>query len=1007
MTADEIQGDVFQHFNISQMIVAREQRKHLDCGRAAIGFVLGHAPRPGGGYKKVPKMMPQGWQTLTADTAAPANARCNGLALLTGSVSNLFVVDVDDPQAWRDFLSANGREEPRTVCQKSASQGYHLLFSYDERLDQIPNSQKSMPGTDIRTNGGCIYAVPTRHEFMPDATGSGESAAGVVEPVVWEYRWERSIFEHDPIPVPGWIVSYLLESSSSASRRGASASTRPGTALQRRHTDVRSLDRKKTELPPNLRRPIERFITAKYHIQCDQIGKMMVKHSPASIMERREDFMEVDIELATRFCPFQDRTHSSNHQHITMAKRFGSRQWCFDADCRNKKHRQVEYSNWPEEVRNVFRIVGESLSDVDRPARHNSLGATVTTAETPFKSALKHVLIESRRDSPTMKKLKMAVDESSSNPSVCNRVIALLENTYCPICKIEPDDPHNYVEVSTSGHIMLKCQRNPEFIYPNPPPILPGVQLSAIMHQNNLTINIINNGVDDNPVALTDLFPDKEHIVEDDETNNLLYICLIKNTHNVLGKLFYHMAKNRVGITTPSGKGDNWVAYNDDTGRWVEGSFMVEIFCNDHMLPIFETALRYYNENTVDSRQATMRSKHIGQIIKSLANVTKSNVLHEASLLFKKNDPSFADRLDANRDLLAFNNGVYDFAQRQFRPLGPEDYVTFTTGYDFPETRDEAKLNEFLSWLEQCQPETSQREYILMLLAAALDGHNREEMFHYFLGVGRNGKGMLEMIMAEAFGDYATEVKAELFTRQRPDPDTPCPELMALRGKRWVSASESGSGAKLNAPFMKLLTGNDTITGRVLYSNEKISFRPQHSIIIQTNSIPQMDSEDNALYGRARQVDWPITFNDNPTGPNERQIDRTLKAKCPGWAPVVMHHLCHLHSSQYVNLRTGLLPTPEVEANIRALREKNDPYLQFIQDRLEITGNPGDKMFQRDLYAMLKTHFQDNMCGHCKTSKLSAHLNRLLGVERSMKIRVADLSMLGWRGVREKDDAAI
>ncbi|KAJ3054384.1 hypothetical protein HK102_011530 [Quaeritorhiza haematococci] len=88
-----------------------------------------------------------------------------------------------------------------------------------------------------------------------------------------------------------------------------------------------------------------------------------------------------------------------------------------------------------------------------------------------------------------------------------------------------------------------------------------------------------------------------------------------------------------------------------------------------------------------------------------------------------KRSEDFADNLDKNRDLLAFNNGVYDLKKGAFRAAEPEDYLTITVGYDFEAKRDavvEAKIHDFL---DKVFPNPEIKKYTLKFLASTLAGH--------------------------------------------------------------------------------------------------------------------------------------------------------------------------------------------------------------------------------------------------------------------------------------------
>jgi phage/plasmid-associated DNA primase len=55
----------------------------------------------------------------------------------------------------------------------------------------------------------------------------------------------------------------------------------------------------------------------------------------------------------------------------------------------------------------------------------------------------------------------------------------------------------------------------------------------------------------------------------------------------------------------------------------------------------------------------------------------KDSVMKECRVLFY--DKEFAKKLDDNKHLIAFNNGVYDTLTQTFRDGHPDDYISFCT----------------------------------------------------------------------------------------------------------------------------------------------------------------------------------------------------------------------------------------------------------------------------------------------------------------------------------------
>ena len=108
---------------------------------------------------------PKDWQKYTLDNYY-YNDKYNGLALITGKVNDIIVIDIDNIQHWECFLNEYDREEPKTVKVKSGSGGIHLYFKYTDDLESIKSNTKCFGqkyDIDIRTNGCFIIVPPNKY----------------------------------------------------------------------------------------------------------------------------------------------------------------------------------------------------------------------------------------------------------------------------------------------------------------------------------------------------------------------------------------------------------------------------------------------------------------------------------------------------------------------------------------------------------------------------------------------------------------------------------------------------------------------------------------------------------------------------------------------------------------------------------------------------------------------------------------------------------------------------
>ena len=279
-----------------------------------------------------------------------------------------------------------------------------------------------------------------------------------------------------------------------------------------------------------------------------------------------------------------------------------------------------------------------------------------------------------------------------------------------------------------------------------------------------------------------------------------------------------------------------------------------------------------------------------------------------------------------------------------------------------------------------------------------------------FQGTGRNGKGVLRDLMAYALGgisetssptaSYFHSIQASMLTHERPASSAPCPDLLNIRGKRFLVASEPEKGAGINTGFLKMLTGNDIISGRYCHGNAELHFSPQHSIALQCNDIPQMDSEDDALWTRGRIIEYPFKFTESPCEEHHRKIDETLKQRVSGWGPQFMVLLLEY----YKKYRTsGLKPTIAVLKMSGKVRDDNDPFIQFVEVNLEKTGSDNDRIKLSEILTKAGNSYEiKNMKATTQKQRLRKAMQKLgFGQSEVMKIpKNGGVSVTGWQKVK-------
>ena len=346
---------------------------------------------------------------------------------------------------------------------------------------------------------------------------------------------------------------------------------------------------------------------------------------------------------------------------------------------------------------------------------------------------------------------------------------------------------------------------------------------------------------------------------------------------------------------------------------------------------------------------------------KSIHNIgTKERILKECAILFHDCD-GFLDKLDSKPNLLGFNNGVFDLDKNEFRAGLPEDYLTMSTGYDYTPVAEPEIRNEILGFYESIAENQEGMDYLLATQAYALHGTKHLEEFWNWTGVGSNGKSVNAGLLDMTLGQYYYEADIGILTQKKTDASKCSPELAKLYGKRMVVMSEPEITDCLQSNLVKKLTGNDKIQARGLYQDVR-EFRPQFSITILCNGVPNLSSYDQAITRRIRVVPFKKHFVDdpNPSNPFEKKVDRGMKRRFEN--DVRYHQQLMLllieRFQQDVRGKNKIMPPQSVLETTTEYLSEQDIVRAFIHEFFEVTNDPKHHVQSSQLYQQFKCSTQ-------------------------------------------------
>lgn len=238
------------------------------------------------------------------------------------------------------------------------------------------------------------------------------------------------------------------------------------------------------------------------------------------------------------------------------------------------------------------------------------------------------------------------------------------------------------------------------------------------------------------------------------------------------------------------------------------------------------------------------------------------------------------EKMDANTNLIAFKDCVYDLKTSQYRQILPSDFISKTTRYNMGDRKSNPEQRKkVIAIIESIFPDLPLREYFIKCACLSFFT-NRFEMLHILSGTGGNGKGILTSYLKACGGDYVIQAEQTFLTSVvKSGVANSC--LAQTEGTRIVLVSEPDNGEKgcyMNTDFMKAISGRDPIQARMLFQNSK-EFLPRFTVFLSCNNKPEIRKLDKGLFRRLSIHPFLCSYKSNPDPSNkyEKKGDSTLK----------------------------------------------------------------------------------------------------------------------------------
>ncbi len=380
--------------------------------------------------------------------------------------------------------------------------------------------------------------------------------------------------------------------------------------------------------------------------------------------------------------------------------------------------------------------------------------------------------------------------------------------------------------------------------------------------------------------------------------------------------------------------------------------------------------------------------RHVSGAVRQAASEAAVKVIHECEL-------------DANLLLFNVQNGTYDLTTNSLREHHREDYITrlAPVTWDSGATRD--RFDEFLS---EIFPENQDLiDYVQRLLGYCLSGLTTERILPFLIGQGANGKSVLCNVMLRGiFGKeqdgYGMESSFTTFTTSRySGPDKPRNDLIRMRGKRFVTASETDDPhVKMDTALLKRISGNDDMAVRANFQQE-IEFTPQAKVFLRMNNEPRILDDTDATWERVKKINFRRQFSEDE---KDKELTEKLLAESSGIFNWLLEGWKLVRKARQNNQVT--LPEPaEVRMATAEYRQEQSQVARFFAESYQVAQRECEPISAADIYDKYRQWADDQGEYFKKTQtsfgvELGRHLSQFKTVTKK---QYGETRQLFWFGI--------
>ena len=368
---------------------------------------------------------------------------------------------------------------------------------------------------------------------------------------------------------------------------------------------------------------------------------------------------------------------------------------------------------------------------------------------------------------------------------------------------------------------------------------------------------------------------------------------------------------------------EDWAVY--DKGAWrIAGTPAAQALVQDMVEGLPEREAALYSDNPGDDDGSSQRD----QFLKWAKGQQMSSKIDACLKQSKGRSELQVEMTDFDSDPFLFNcaNGIVDLRTGELLPHDHTKLLMLQSPVEYDPAAPTSLWDRFL---ERCLPDPEVRDYLQLAFGYSLTGSMAEQAMFLHHGSGANGKSVFLVVASHLAGTYGQVVPRETLLAKSGSATEHPTSVARMRGRRFLQASETAAGRRLDEETVKGLTGGEQQTARFMGA-DFFDFTPTGKIHFITNHLPRL-TDAESIWRRLHLVAWTVVIPVDERDPH--LAEKIIKQEAAGVLAWAVRGAVKWNELIEAGQR---LPIPaSMKRDLSDYRTDQDILGEFVEDRLE------------------------------------------------------------------------